>query len=94
MRVAHRLGLSVFRVVLLNAVALARKVPQNDPNHSAALALLGQARLQAQEAYQRGYQLRDTSPEEARQLFTYAISLLPPEDDTYKKAQARLTELP
>ena len=78
----------------LNAVALARQVPQHDPNHSAALALLGQARQQARDAYQRGYQLRDTNPEEARQLFTYAISLLPPEDPTYQKAQARLTELP
>ena len=76
------------------AVALARQVLQNDPNHPGALELLEQAHLKAREAYLRGYQLHEDSPAEAREQFRYAMSLLLPEDETYQKAKSRLTELP
>lgn len=77
----------------LQAVTLARKVVAREPNHPGARALLEAAREEASEAYLRGYQLRDHTPDEARRLFTYVMALTSPDDALHQKAKTRLAEL-
>ena len=75
------------------AIELARKVQQADPGHVGAQALINEGRTQAREAYLRGYQLRETSPEEAIKLFKDVMSMTPPDDETHLKAKSRVQEL-
>ena len=75
------------------AIELARKVQQADPGHVGAQALINEGLAQAREAYLRGYQLRETSPEEAIKLFKDVMSMTPPDDETHQKAKSRVTEL-
>ncbi|MDP1829727.1 MAG: FHA domain-containing protein [Archangium sp.] len=75
------------------AIELARKVQQADPGHVGAQALINEGRTQAREAYLRGYQLRETSPEEAIKLFKDVMSMTPADDETHQKAKSRVTEL-
>ena len=75
------------------AIELARKVQQADSGHVGAQALLNEGRTQARDAYLRGYQLRDTSPEEAVKLFKDVMSMTPPDDETHVKAKSRIQEL-
>lgn len=75
------------------AIELARKVQQADPGHVGAQALINEGRTQAREAYLRGYQLRETSPEEAIKLFKDVMSMTPPDDETHQKAKSRVIEL-
>jgi hypothetical protein len=75
------------------AIELARKVQQADPGHVGAQSLINEGRTQAREAYLRGYQLRETSPEEAIKLFKDVMSMTPPDDETHQKAKSRVNEL-
>jgi len=77
----------------LQAVTLARKVVAREPNHPGARALLEAARDEASEAYLRGYQVRDHTPDEAIRLFTYVMALTSPDDALHQKAKSRLAEL-
>ncbi len=75
------------------AIELARKVQQADSGHVGAQSLINEGRSQAREAYLRGYQLRDTSPEEAIKLFKDVMSMTPSDDETHQKAKSRVAEL-
>lgn len=77
----------------VRAVELARRVLLSERNHAGALRLLLEARHQSREAYLRGYQLRETDPEEAIKLFKYVVSITAEDDDTHQKAKARVAEL-
>lgn len=75
------------------AIELARKVQQADSGHVGAQALINEGRTQAREAYLRGYQLRESSPDEAIKLFKEVMSMTPPDDETHQKAKSRVNEL-
>jgi hypothetical protein len=75
------------------AIELARKVQQADSGHVGAQALINEGRAQAREAYLRGYQLRESSPDEAIRLFKDVMNMTPPDDETHQKAKSRVNEL-
>jgi len=75
------------------AIEYARKVLQADPSHIGAQSLQNEARTQAKEVYLRGYQLKDSSPDEAIKLFKDVMNMTPPDDEFYQKAKSRIQEL-
>ncbi len=75
------------------AIELARKVQQADPGHVGAQALINEGRSQARESYLRGYQLKESSPDEAIRLFKDVMNMTPPDDETHQKAKSRIAEL-
>ncbi len=75
------------------AIEYARKVLQADPAHVGAQALVNEARNQAREVYLRGYQLKESSPDEAIRLFKDVMNMTPPDDDNHQKAKSRVAEL-
>lgn len=77
----------------VRAVELARRVLISEQNHAGALRLLLEARTQSREAYLRGYQLRETDPEEAIKLFKYVVSITADDDEWHQKAESRVAEL-
>ena len=75
------------------AIENARRVQQADASHAGANNILSEARAQAKEVYLRGYQLRQTTPDEAARLFKEVLSMTPKDDEYHEKAEARLGEL-
>lgn len=75
------------------AIELARKVQQADSGHVGAQALINEGRSQAREAYLRGYQLKESSPDEAIRLFKDVMNMTPSDDETHQKAKSRIAEL-
>jgi hypothetical protein len=75
------------------AIDLARKVLDADPGHVGAQALVNEARTQAREVYLRGYQLKDTQPDEAIRLFKEVMNMTPADDENHQKAKAKVQEL-
>lgn len=75
------------------AIELARKVLEADPPHAGAQALVNEARNQAREVYLRGYQLKDTQPDEAVRLFKDVMNMTPADDEYHQKASTRVQEL-
>jgi hypothetical protein len=75
------------------AIELARKVLQADPNHAGAQSIVNDARKQAHDVYLRGYQLKDTSPDEAIKLFKEVQAMTPSDDEDHQKAKRWLDEL-
>ena len=75
------------------AIDLARRVLQADSGHVGAQALVNEARNQAREIYLRGYQLKESSPDEAIRLFKDVMNMTPPDDENHQKAKSRVTEL-
>jgi pSer/pThr/pTyr-binding forkhead associated (FHA) protein/tetratricopeptide (TPR) repeat protein len=75
------------------ATEYARKVLAADPNHAGAQALVNDARTQAKDVYLRGYQLKETNPDEAIRLFKDVLNMTPADDDYNQKAKTRLAEL-
>jgi hypothetical protein len=54
---------------------------------------VSEARNQAREIYLRGYQLKDSSPDEAIRLFKDVMNMTPSDDDNHQKAKSRIAEL-
>jgi tetratricopeptide (TPR) repeat protein len=75
------------------AIEYARKVLQADPAQAGAQAIVNEARNQAREIYLRGYQLKESNPDEAIRLFKEVISMTPPDDENHQKAKSRVSEL-
>lgn len=75
------------------AIDYARRVLQADPGHVGAQALLKSGHDEAKDVYFRGYQLRETSPDEAMRLFKDVMSMTPADHEYHQKAKARLSEL-
>ncbi|MFZ5445645.1 MAG: FHA domain-containing protein [Myxococcota bacterium] len=75
------------------AIEYARRVLQADPGHVGAQALVSDARKQAYDVYMRGYQLRESSPDEAIALFKEVMNMTPPDDENHQKAKSRINEL-
>lgn len=75
------------------AIEYARKVLQADPGHVGAAALVNEARGQARDVYLRGYQLKESSPDEAVKLFKDVMNMTPPDDETHQKAKSRIQEI-
>lgn len=75
------------------AIQKAQVVLEVDPGHPGASTIIQEARTQAHDIYLRGYQLRETSPDEAARLFKEVIMMTPPEDTDHQKAKSRLEEL-
>ena len=75
------------------AIELARRVQQADPGHNGAQALINEGRGQAREIYLRGYQLKESSPDEAIRLFKDVMNMTPPDDETHQKAKSKVAEL-
>lgn len=75
------------------AIEYARKVLQADPSHTGAQAIVTEARKQAHEVYLRGYQLKETSPDEAARLFKEVMAMTPADDEDHQKAKRWLTDL-
>lgn len=75
------------------AIEFARRVLQADPGHVGAQSLVSDARKQATEVYMRGYQLRESSPDEAIALFKEVMSMTPSDDENHQKAKARIADL-
>ena len=75
------------------AIEYARKVLQADPAHAGAQALVNEARNQAREIYLRGYQLKESNPDEAIKLFKDVMNMTPPDDENHQKARSRVAEL-
>ncbi|MBL8940647.1 MAG: FHA domain-containing protein [Archangium sp.] len=77
----------------VSAIQKAQVVLEVDPGHPGASTIIQEARSQAHDIYLRGYQLRETSPDEAARLFKEVIMMTPPEDTDHQKAKSRLEEL-
>lgn len=77
----------------VTAIQKAQVVLEVDPSHPGATSIVTEARSQAHEIYLRGYQLRETSPDEAGRLFKEVIQMTPPDDTDHQKAKTRLEEL-
>ncbi len=75
------------------AFTLVREVLRLDPHHDAAQLLLGSFRTEARQLYLRGYQLRETSPDQARGFFQRVVDITPSDDEMHQKATSRLSEL-
>ncbi len=75
------------------AILSAHRVLEMDPSHMGAQALINEGRNQARETYLHGYTLKDSNPEEAIRRFREVLTLAPPDDESYRKAKARLAEL-
>lgn len=75
------------------AIQKAQVVLEVDPGHPGASTIIQEARTQAHDIYLRGYQLRETSPDEAARLFKEVIMMTPPDDTDHQKAKSRLEEL-
>ncbi len=75
------------------AIDHSRRALQAEPTHPGAVNLLSEARSQAKDVYLRGYQLKDSTPDEAARLFKEVISMTPKDDEYHQKADARLAEL-
>lgn len=77
----------------VQAIQKAQVVLEVDPGHPGASAIIQEGRTQAHDIYLRGYQLRETSPDEAARLFKEVIMMTPPDDTDHQKAKSRLEEL-
>ncbi len=77
----------------VNAIGSARKVLEVDAQHPAANQIIQEARTKANDIYLRGYQLKETSPDEAAKLFKEVLLMTPDDDQTHLKAKSRLEEL-
>ncbi len=77
----------------VTAIQKAQMVLEVDPGHPGANAIIQEARSQAHDIYLRGYQLRETSPDEAGRLFKDVMTMTPPGDTDHEKAKSRLEEL-
>ncbi|MBL8917436.1 MAG: FHA domain-containing protein [Myxococcaceae bacterium] len=77
----------------VEAIQKAQVVLEVDPGHPGATAIIQEGRNQAHDIYLRGYQLRETSPDEAARLFKEVIMMTPPDDTDHQKAKSRLEEL-
>ncbi|MBE2251160.1 MAG: hypothetical protein IAE78_16590 [Myxococcus sp.] len=75
------------------AIQKAQTVLEVDQGHPGANAIIQEGRQQAHDIYLRGYQLRETSPDEAGRLFKEVIMMTPPDDTDHQKAKSRLEEL-
>lgn len=75
------------------AIEYARRVLQADPGHTGAQAIVSEARKQAHEVYLRGYQLKDTSPDEAARLFKEVMAMTPADDEDNQKAKRWLADI-
>jgi hypothetical protein len=75
------------------AIECARRVLQADSAHAGAAAIMADARGQAKDVYLRGYQLRETSQEEAIRFFREVMTMTPPDDEYHQKAKSRLSEI-
>lgn len=75
------------------AIEYARRVLQADSGHIGAQALINEARTQAKDVYLRGYQLKETNPDEAIRLFKDVMNMTPNDDEYHQKAQTRVQEL-
>lgn len=75
------------------AFALAELVLKRDPTHAGARLIIDEARTRSRELYLRGYQLRETRPDEALRLFKDVLAMTPPDDETHQKAQSLVDEL-
>lgn len=72
---------------------LAQEVLERQPGHPRAQALFDDARHHAKETYLRGYQLKDSQPDQAVKLFRDVMAMTPPDDALHQKARTRLAEL-
>jgi hypothetical protein len=77
----------------VRAIGNARKVLEVDAQHPAANAIIQEARQKANDIYLRGYQLKETSPDEAAKLFKEVLLMTPDDDTVHQKAKSRLEEL-
>jgi len=75
------------------AIEHAKRVLLADAAHAGALNLISEGRSQAKDVYLRGYQLKDSTPDEAARLFKEVITMTPKDDELHQKADARLAEL-
>lgn len=75
------------------AIEFARRVLQADPGHVGAQSLITEGRSQAHEIYLRGYQLKETNPDEAVRLFKEVIAMTPADDENNQKARARINDI-
>jgi tetratricopeptide (TPR) repeat protein len=75
------------------AIELARRVLEADPGHVGAQSMVSEARTQAKDVYLRGYQLRESQPDEALRLFKDVLNLTPADDEYHLKAATRIQEL-
>ncbi len=75
------------------AIEYARKVLLADPSNAGAQGIISEARNQAKDVYLRGYQLKDSTPDEAVRLFKEVMTMTPRDDEIHQKAEARLAEL-
>jgi lysophospholipase L1-like esterase len=63
------------------------------PGHPGANAIIEETRKLAQEIYLRGYQLRESNPDEAGKLFKEVMMMTPLGDTDHEKAKSRLEEM-
>jgi pSer/pThr/pTyr-binding forkhead associated (FHA) protein len=77
----------------ITAISKAQTALEVDPGHPGANAIIEEARKLAHDIYLRGYQLRESSPDEAGKLFKDVITMTPPGDTDHEKAKSRLEEL-
>ena len=77
----------------VRAIGSARKVLEVDAQHPAANAIIQDARTKANDIYLRGYQLKDSSADEAAKLFKEVLAMTPEDDTAHQKAKSRLDEL-
>jgi pSer/pThr/pTyr-binding forkhead associated (FHA) protein len=75
------------------AIELGRLALQADGAHSGAQTLVNEVKSQAHNSYLRGYQLRETSPDDAVRLFKEVLTMTPPEDEDHQKAQQWLIQI-
>lgn len=78
---------------LARAFVLSRQVLNGDPSNDEARALVEDVLEQARQSLLKGTQLLKTNPKEARRYLEHAISLLPPDEVVFAKAQAELARL-
>ncbi len=75
------------------AVEYAKKVLSADPGHTGAQAIASEARGQSKELYLRGYQLRESNPDEAIGFFKQVMQMTVKGDEYYEKAKTQLDKL-
>ncbi len=77
----------------VRAIEYARKVLEADGSHTGAQAIVSEVRAQAKDVYLRGYQLKDTNPDEAIKLFKDVINMTPADDESHQKSKRWIGEL-
>jgi pSer/pThr/pTyr-binding forkhead associated (FHA) protein len=75
------------------AVEYAKKVLSADPGHPGAQAIASEARGQSKDLYLRGYQLKDSEPDEAIKFFKQVLQMTVKGDEFYEKAKSQLDKL-